>query len=331
MSLGIIWFWASQMLVHSKAQYAHQTLDFCLKKVCEQTISGRHLPYTRILQILHSREYLNAVHILPKGGPNAGKRRKRQAAAGSTTSAAAATEVVAHSLNNPLLMSIPFIVLSAMFLSSLRKRNNPETISTTYEIEPAYPEIVHHGEPPPPPLVPPHLPQPGQPGGGYKPDHLIHGKILSLVPYGLIPVAVFPAHFHYYGDVSHHFPSECVIFSDAKPIDFHHYVRRSYTRKRKKSGRTKRDHLPYFYPPKQLFGFRCLVTVIDKKSCKSAKECQRIRDYEAVYGHGYFFKDFEGSLKPIFTFFFTHFPQDAYLCKALISGITELVCLLYDW
>ena len=132
MSLGIIWFWAvGQILVHSKAQYAHHTLDHCLKKVCEQTISGRHLPYPRILQILHSREYLNAVHILPKGGHSAGKRRKRQAAAGSTTTAAAATEVVAHSLNNPLLMSIPFIVLSAMFLSSLRKRNNPET---TYEI-----------------------------------------------------------------------------------------------------------------------------------------------------------------------------------------------------
>ena len=299
-SLGTIWLWC-QILVHSRAQYAHHSFNHCLKKVCEQTISGRHLPYTRILQILHSREYLNAVHILPKGN-NAG-RRKRQAS-GSAAASSAATEVVAHSLNNPLLMSIPFIVLSAMFLSSLRKRNGPETISSAYEIEPVYPELVHHEEVPPPPIVPPHLPQPGQPGGGYKPDHLIHSKILSLVPYGLIPVAVFPAHFHYYGDVSHHFPSECVIFSDAKPIDYHHYLpvnkkRRAYTRKRKKS-RTKRDHLPYFYPPNQLFGFRCLVTVTDKKSCKTANECQRIRDYEAVYGHGYFFNDFDGLFLKIY-------------------------------
>ena len=275
-------------LTYSKAQYSPHS--FCLKKVCEQTISGRHLPYPRILQILHSREYLNAVHIIPKAH---GARQKRQAAS-ATAAEAAASGVVAHSLNNPLLMSIPFIVLSAMFLSSLRKR---PTAASSYEVQPPI-EIVQPELPPigplPPPLVPPHLPQPGQPGGGYQPDHLIHNQILSLVPYGLIPVAVFPAHFHFYGDASHHFPSECVIFAD----DDHpkHFKSRSYNKKRKKSKRSNRrnHHQAYYYPPQHLYGFRCLVTTTDKKSCTTAKECQRIKDYEAVYGHGYFFQDFKG-------------------------------------
>ena len=295
-------------LNNSKAQYSHSH-SFCLKKVCEQTISGRHLPYPRILQILHSREYLNAVHIIPK--PHGG-RQKRQAAEAAE---AAASEVVAHSLNNPLLMSIPFIVLSAMFLSSLRKRS-PE--ATSYETKPTPPlEIVHHHELPLPSssaLVPPHLPQPGQPGGGYQPDHLIHGQILALVPYGLIPVAVFPAHFHYYGDASHHFPSECVIFADEEqPKHYPVSQRRTYAKKRKKSSalkRVTRNHAsaPFYYPlPPQLYGFRCLVTIMDKKSCNSAKECQRIKDYEAVYGHGYFFQDFKGELLRYLTYLLNTF------------------------
>ena len=285
-----------QILIISQAQYSPRSHDFCLQKVCEQTISGRHLPYPRILQILHSREYLNAVHIIPPSHVK-GRRQKRQA---SSPAASAASEVVAHSMNNPLLMSIPFIVLSAMFLSSLRKRTAAD--ATSYSIQPSpppiLPEIVHHHDLPLP-LVPPHVPQPGQPSGGYKPDHLIHGKILSLVPYGLIPVAVFPAHFHYYGDASHHFPSECVIFSD----DNKHFPvsqRRTYAKKRKKSSRrTRRNNAsPYYYPTsQQLFGFRCLVKIIDKKSCNSAKECQRIKDFEAVYGHGYFFQDFTGEFE----------------------------------
>ena len=287
--------WQAQFLILSHAQYSPRSHEFCLQKICEQTISGRHLPYPRILQILHSREYLNAVHII---SPTHTRRQKRQASSSPPT-ASAASEVVAHSMNNPLLLTIPFIVLSAMFVSSLRKRTAATAEATSYQIQPSpphtLPEIVHHHDLPLP-LVPPHVPQPGQPSGGYKPDHLIHGKILSLVPYGLIPLAVFPAHFHYYGDASHHFPSECVIFSEDNK-EFTLSQRRTYAKKRKKSSRrTRRNNSsPYYYPTtQQSFGFRCLVKIIDKKSCNGAKECQRIKDFEAVYGHGYFFHDFTG-------------------------------------
>ena len=56
----------------------------CLKKVCEQVVSGRYLPYARILEIIHGKEYLDAIHI-SKANNNSHmhERQKRQAASAS--------------------------------------------------------------------------------------------------------------------------------------------------------------------------------------------------------------------------------------------------------
>ena len=35
-----------------------------------------------------------------------------------------------------------------------------------------------------------------------------------------------------------------------------------------------------------LYGFRCVVTVVDQKICNSTYECDTVKDYEAVYGKG---------------------------------------------
>ena len=35
----------------------------CLKKTCEQIVTGRHLPYAKILKIIHHREYLDAIYV----------------------------------------------------------------------------------------------------------------------------------------------------------------------------------------------------------------------------------------------------------------------------
>ena len=40
----------------------------------------------------------------------------------------------------------------------------------------------------------------------------------------------------------------------------------------------------------RLYGFRCLVTIIDRKACKTFKECKDIKDHEAQFGQGYFFQ-----------------------------------------
>lgn len=236
----------------------------CLKKICEQVVTGRQLTYGRILQIIHKREYLDAIHV------RKGQHRQRRQAAHH-----ASTEVLTQGLNHPLLIGLPLVILSAMFMASLgrRKKQEPEEELPTVEVF-VPPEIVIA-----PPPIPPHLPKPGQPGGGYEPDPYHHHKVLSLVPPGLLPVAVFPAFFNYFGDLSQSTPSECVAFTEPPLPAYapHHRQRRSH-------------YLPV-HPPPPLFGFSCLVTVIDKKVCNSTYQCERIKNYEAVYGHGYFFDD----------------------------------------
>ena len=258
----------------------------CLKKICDQVVTGRQLPYIRILQIIHQRLYLDAIHLHLPGHDHlrTQRRRKRrrpplsrQKRQGEAVVAGATSEILHHGMNHPLLVGIPLFILSAMFLASLRKRQEQKEVIEA-------PTIVHHEEVvviEDPPLVPPHVPQPGQPGGGYIPDPYQHHQVLSLVPQGLVPVAVFPSHYGFYGDS----PSQCVLFAEAGggvPVDpvvpVHHY----YSTPRKKHRRRKR-----FTP--LLYGFRCVVTIVDQKVCNTTYQCQKIKDFEAVYGHGYFF------------------------------------------
>ena len=35
----------------------------CLTKHCDQIVTGRHLPYAKILRIIHQREYLDAIYV----------------------------------------------------------------------------------------------------------------------------------------------------------------------------------------------------------------------------------------------------------------------------
>lgn len=281
---------------NGQSHYFYPT-GHCLKKICEQIVTGRHLPYSRILQIIHKREYLNVIHI--NSSKELEKRQKRQADH---------TEIISHGLNNPIMVGIPLVILSAMFIASLRrhKPKEPEVETVIIPAEPVIEKI--------PPLIPPHLPKPGQPGGGYIPDPHHHHKVLSLVPYGLIPVAVFPAFFHLFGDSDQSSPSECVIFAEAEPppkVVYHHYG--DYKSRRK---RAKRQYYHHYVPPpvplpppppllpppivhhEIYYGFRCVVTVIDKKVCNSTYQCDKVKNYEAVYGHGYFFQDDNMGLHP---------------------------------
>ena len=136
-------------------------------------------------------------------------------------------------------------------------------------------------------------------GGGYLPDSSYHHKILSLVPYGLRAVAVFPAYFHHYGygDFVQYSPSECVVFAENEP-QIYPYERQQHRYKRKARNRNvaaakKRRGYHYTTPPvvyqefhELLYGFRCVVTVVDHKVCNSSSyECETIKDYEAVYGN----------------------------------------------
>ena len=158
-------------------------------------------------------------------------------------------------------------------------------------------------------------------GGGYLPDSVQHHKVLSLVPFGLHAVAVFPAYFHHYGygESAQFSPSECVVFAEAEPPHHHIYPyerHRHKRRARQKPRRTKKSAprkghyhygLPSLPPPpphphpapviyqeyhELLFGFRCVVTIIDQKICNSTYECETVKDYEAVYGNcnNFFFK-----------------------------------------
>lgn len=277
--------------------YGHQQ---CLKKICEQTISGRRLTYSRILQIIHAREYLNAIALdkMPDhDSSSSNSRKKRQA----EVVAAAASEAVTSNLlsmnGNPLLMAgVPLLILSAMFFASLRNRQK-ETESYIIDAEP---EIIYDSPPLSLSIIPSYVPKPGQPGGGYLPDPVHHHKILALVPYGLLPIAVFPSHFHY-GGLTGYTPTECVIYAEPNPVEAVHsfYSYDPYRKKRKVRRSTRKRHIlkkEHHYPVieapvyEPLFGFTCLVTVIDKKACKSPDECRKIKDFEAVYGQGYFFQ-----------------------------------------
>ena len=53
--------------------------------------------------------------------------------------------------------------------------------------------------------------------------------------------------------------------------------------------KTARRH-QHFREFDRLYGFRCLVTIIDRKACTTYKECKDIKDHEAQFGQGYFFQ-----------------------------------------
>ena len=197
------------------------------------------------------------------------------------------------------------VILSMMFLASLGRKKESESNSVVEIVSP--PIEIFEG----PPLIPYDVPNPGQPGGGYEPHPEHHYKILSLVPYGLIPLAVFP-NLYRGGN-----PSECVIFAEPDPVivpspppppipippplppyySYDPYLRlRKKTHDRKnarnfvkmKKNAHQRQHIQIDHH--RLYGFRCLVTIIDNKSCSTYKECKDIKNHEARYGQGYFFQ-----------------------------------------
>ena len=99
-----------------------------------------------------------------------------------------------------------------------KKKPEPEPESDIQYVHVAVEEAIEHHHPAielfeGPPLIPYDVPNPGQPGGGYEPDPDEHDKILSLVPYGLVPLAVFPNLVYRDGN-----PSECIIFAEPDPI-----------------------------------------------------------------------------------------------------------------
>ena len=193
------------------------------------------------------------------------------------------------------------VILSMMFLASLGRKKESEESNSVEIVSP--PIAIFEG----PPLIPYDVPNPGQPGGGYEPHPDHHYKILSLVPYGLIPLAVFP-NLYRGGN-----PSECVIFAEPDPVIVPspppppipipppYYLHDPYLRLRKKTHDRKntrkfvkmkknahqRRHIQIDH---RLYGFRCLVTIIDKKSCSTYKECKDVKDHESRYGQGYFFQ-----------------------------------------
>ena len=206
------------------------------------------------------------------------------------------------------------VILSMMFLASLGKKKESEESFVHSSVEIVSPPIeIFEG----PPLIPYDVPNPGQPGGGYEPHPDHHYKILSLVPYGLIPLAVFP-NLYRGGN-----PSECVIFSEPDPVIvppppphipippplppyYSPYSSPYYDHRRRKKTHDRKDTQKFVKMKKnthheqrnkrqipidhRLYGFRCLVTIIDKKSCSTYKECKDIKEHEARYGQGYFFQ-----------------------------------------
>ena len=214
-------------------------------------------------------------------------------------------------LNTPMLLPMGMVILSMMFLASLGKKKESEESVVHSSVEIVSPPIkIFEG----PPLIPYDVPNPGQPGGGYEPHPDHHYKILSLVPYGLIPLAVFP-NLYRGGN-----PSECVIFSEPDPVIlpsppphipippplppyYSPYSSPYYDHRRRKKTHDRKDTQKFVKMKKQqqrnkrqipidhrLYGFRCLVTIIDKKSCSTYKECKDIKEHEARYGQGYFFQ-----------------------------------------
>ena len=137
----------------------------CLKKTCEQIVTGRHLPYAKVLSIIHHRDYLNAIYInkvhphhppppSPATATHTGnaRRKKRQIPTLDSTGNI-------QGMSPPLLVGIPLVILSAMFIASLRKnQQKPEIVEEVTE-------IIVDTPPKFTPLTPPHLPAPGQPVG----------------------------------------------------------------------------------------------------------------------------------------------------------------------
>ena len=154
----------------------------CLKKTCEQIVTGRHLPYAKVLSIIHHRDYLNAIYInkvhphhppppSPATATHTGnaRRKKRQIPTPATHSGNArrkkrqipTLDSTGHiqGMSPPLLVGIPLVILSAMFIASLRKnQQKPEIVEEVTE-------IIVDTPPKFTPLTPPHLPAPGQPVG----------------------------------------------------------------------------------------------------------------------------------------------------------------------
>jgi hypothetical protein len=304
--LGLLFFY----LTHDDA-FGQQHGSPCLEKICEQTITGRNLPYPRILQILHTREYLNAIHLdkIPPDIRHRKKRLKRQA-----THTGVHSEIMSHSLNSPMLLGVPLMFLSLLFVASLRRRGHHKPQYVAQSAHHKLPSaVVNYVEEPPviiqisPPLIPKHVPQPGQPGGGLDPALYGDYRILGLVPEGLVLIAVFPRSAHY-GDRDS--PSDCVLFAEPDPLPYYGYDPYRFKRARqqrltrsvsKKSRKVSRNGLHHPTAPhhqhlievpafERLYGFRCLVTVIDRKPCNSLTECKKVQDYEAHHGQGYFFK-----------------------------------------
>ena len=156
----------------------------CLKKTCEQIVTGRHLSYANILRIIHHREYLNVIYINKHSSTSASltstpndsntrKRKKRQ-----VSSPASLPNVTGNlqNLSPPLIVGIPLVILSAMFIASLRRKQEKEAAK---EVPP---EIIVETPPLPfTPLTPPHLPSPGQPVCTYLESNFVYDSFY-IVP-----------------------------------------------------------------------------------------------------------------------------------------------------
>ncbi len=313
----------------------------CLEHVCEQTVTGRNLPYARVLEIIHTKAYLRdidlgvvssasastsstsasmtqqamAAQLLNKPirpHPHHSRRRKKRQAA--TAASSTSTFMQATGINGAqVLYSIPFFLMSLLFVSALRRKPKVHHTTTTTYLQP---EPVVHPVPVPvipepvappiilqtsPPLIPGNVPQPGYPGGGLDPDLVPNHAILSLVPEGLVPLAVFPdpgggaGLYTSIAAAAHN--SDCVLFAEPDPIQLFSYepyltttsarrLRRSPSARRttmsqkrgRKKERKKKDlkeqrkkrqprneHIIEIPAFERFYGFRCHITF--RKAC----------------------------------------------------------------
>jgi hypothetical protein len=66
---------------------------------------------------------------------------------------------------------------------------------------------------PPPGQAPADAPQPGQPGGGARPE--TNPYIAAMAPEGTVPVAVYPP----FNNYNMKYPTECVLFSELEDFE----------------------------------------------------------------------------------------------------------------
>ena len=93
---------------------------------------------------------------------------------------------------------------------------------------------------------------------------------VSLVPPGLIPVAVFPP---YNADYKRRYPAISVIFSEnPNTTRKNKKGHRPFYRKTKKNC-SKSNNNPCSEP---LYGFRTMVILVDKQSCENGASCDSI-------------------------------------------------------